>query len=294
MPSSHEATKQIASLARRTNTSVQQLQTLYALEGFLARLEASYFKDLFILKGGVLLAAYEFRRATRDIDFQATGFENNQGELKAIINQIASLDLNDGVEFDIASMKSQEIRQGSDYSGIRIRMIGLLGKARLSIGLDVSFGDPVWPGAELVTVPRILESQQQPLVVRGYPLHMVLAEKLVTAISMGDANTRWRDFADIHSIVSVTSFESAVVFGALTKVAEYRSVNLRPLLPLVSSMPSVANFKWNRWQSRTDSDTVFRLSFEEVLEAIANFSDPVISGHQGTWAPSEQKWVQGP
>jgi hypothetical protein len=36
------------------------------------------------------------------------------------------------------------------------------------------------------------------IVVRGYPLAMVHAEKIVTAISRGTTSTRWRDFADMY------------------------------------------------------------------------------------------------
>ena len=41
---------------------------LYALEGFLLRLANSSHRNRFVLKGGVLLAAYELRRPTADVD----------------------------------------------------------------------------------------------------------------------------------------------------------------------------------------------------------------------------------
>lgn len=56
-------------------------------------------------------------------------------------------------------------------------------------------GDPIWPAAVTVRLPRLLDDE--PLVLQSYPLPMVLAEKLVTAIARGTANTRWRDFADL-------------------------------------------------------------------------------------------------
>jgi hypothetical protein len=37
----------------------------------------------------------------------------------------------------------------------------------------------------------------EPIELRGYPIHMVHAEKIVTAIQRGTANTRWRDFGDV-------------------------------------------------------------------------------------------------
>ncbi|MDR3070139.1 MAG: nucleotidyl transferase AbiEii/AbiGii toxin family protein, partial [Propionibacteriaceae bacterium] len=63
-----EATLAIQKLARNTGQDVQDLLTMYALEGLLARLSASSFKDDFVLKGGVLLAAFTLRRPTKNID----------------------------------------------------------------------------------------------------------------------------------------------------------------------------------------------------------------------------------
>ena len=44
---------------------------IYVLERFLARLAESEYADRFILKGGMLLAAWDARRATVDADFLA-------------------------------------------------------------------------------------------------------------------------------------------------------------------------------------------------------------------------------
>jgi len=55
-------------LAKRSGRPTDELIQLYALECFLDRLAHSEFADHFILKGGVLLAALDARRPTRDID----------------------------------------------------------------------------------------------------------------------------------------------------------------------------------------------------------------------------------
>jgi hypothetical protein len=58
----------IQKLARSTGGDVQELLTLYALEGLLTRVAASSYREDFVLKGGVLLAAFSLRRPTKDID----------------------------------------------------------------------------------------------------------------------------------------------------------------------------------------------------------------------------------
>ena len=67
----------LSKLARNTGQDSQSLFTVYALEGLLARLAASPFREDFVLKGGVLLAAFAARRPTKDVDLRATGVDDD-------------------------------------------------------------------------------------------------------------------------------------------------------------------------------------------------------------------------
>lgn len=51
--------------ARREHRGTQGLLTLYVVERWLARLSASPYANRFILKGGMLLAAFQARRPTK-------------------------------------------------------------------------------------------------------------------------------------------------------------------------------------------------------------------------------------
>jgi hypothetical protein len=88
------------------------------------------------------------------------------------------------------------IREEDEYSGIRVTLDGRLSRAAIRLHVDVNVGDPIWPEPQYVSLPRLLDGVLQ---VRGYPLEMVLAEKVATAIARGTANTRWRDFVDLYS-----------------------------------------------------------------------------------------------
>jgi len=54
--------------ARREGRGTQELLTLYVVERWLARLSASPYAERFVLKGGMLLAAFDARRPTADAD----------------------------------------------------------------------------------------------------------------------------------------------------------------------------------------------------------------------------------
>ncbi|HEY0691651.1 MAG TPA: nucleotidyl transferase AbiEii/AbiGii toxin family protein [Kribbella sp.] len=76
--------------AQRTGRTTQELLQLYVLEGFLARLAASPVRDNFVLKGGVLLAAFDTRRATKDVDLAGRNLPNSPGQKIGPIDRIVS------------------------------------------------------------------------------------------------------------------------------------------------------------------------------------------------------------
>ncbi|MEV4635938.1 nucleotidyl transferase AbiEii/AbiGii toxin family protein [Actinoplanes sp. NPDC049548] len=195
---------------------------LYALEGFLARLAVSSFAQDLVLKGGVLLAAYATRRPTRDIDLEGLRLPNDVEHLLSVVAGIASVPQDDGLIFDLGTLRAETIRDSDDdvYSGVRIHLQADLATARLTIGIDISVGDPIIPAPQVVALPRLLVAE--PVRLKGYPMTMVLAEKIITAVQRGKANTRWRDFADIYLLIGRHDVEGQALATALTGVAEYR------------------------------------------------------------------------
>ncbi|TDC21524.1 nucleotidyl transferase AbiEii/AbiGii toxin family protein [Kribbella albertanoniae] len=251
--------------------------TLYTLEGLLARIAGSGHRDDFVLKGGVLLAAFDLRRPTKDIDLQAIGLPNDVDLVLERVRSIALIDLDDGLVFDEHGMRAQEIRDEDEYSGVRVRLVGALGRSRLTVGIDINFGDPIWPHPQEIELPRLVDLGQAPLRLRGYPLAMVIAEKAVTAIERGTANTRWRDFADVLLISTAYPFAAAELRSALEVVANHRDVELRPLLPMLESMPAIAETKWSAWRRRQARGDELPATFAEALAGVAAFLDPVLS-----------------
>jgi hypothetical protein len=182
--------------ARQSGRPTDELIQLYALECFLERLTRSAFAKSLVLKGGVLLAALDALRPTRDIDLAASALRNTEAEILGVVREIAGISLDDGIEFDSQRAVAEFIREEDECSGIRVTLDGRLSRAAIRLHVDVNVGDPIWPEPQYVSLPRLLDGALQ---ARGYPLEMVLAEKVATAIARGTANTRWRDFGSVFT-----------------------------------------------------------------------------------------------
>lgn len=276
--------------ARRTGRLTDELIQLYALECFLDRLTHSNYAEEFVLKGGVLLAAFEARRPTRDIDLSADALDNDVASLLGIARDIAAMKLDDGLLFDPEDATAETIREEDGYSGVRITIGGTLSRAVVRMNVDVNVGDPIWPAPQKVRVPRLLGGA---LVVRGYPLEMVLAEKILTAIARGTANTRWRDFVDVYSLVRRHSIDGETFRKALLRVAEHRDVTLVSLKVVLSGYAAIAQQRWQAWLKKQRIESRIPSAFSDVLDVVVLFADPAIAGEltATAWDPVEQRWT---
>lgn len=280
----------LRNLARRDGRDPSEYLTLYALEGFLARLAASEPADDLVLKGGVLMAAFAPRRPTRDIDLAAIGISNDIAEVEDRVRSIISGDLDDGITFDPASVMGEAIRDDADYPGVRVKITATLATAQVALHVDVNFGDPIWPAAAEAELPLLLGGT---LRLRGYPDHMVLAEKIVTAIDRGIANPRWRDFVDIAAIAATRRIRYLDLRTAIETVARHRGVAIQPLAPLLGRMPDLAQGRWAVWRRRQRLEATTPERFSSLLAAGSAFADAVLEETaQGlVWEPHRGAWI---
>jgi hypothetical protein len=278
--------------ARRTGRPTDELIQLYALECFLDRLVHSNFSDNFVLKGGVLLAALDARRPTRDIDLSARALDNDAAATLEVIRKISAIALDDGVIFDSAGATAEAIREDDSYSGVRVTLGGTLSRAIIRLHVDVNVGDPIWPAPMSVRLPRLLDGQ---LVVRAFSLEMVLAEKIVTAIARGTANTRWRDFVDIYALALRHDINGKTLRQSLLTVAEYRNVALAALHGVLADYAEIAQQRWVAWLRKQRMESTVPIDFPNVLGLVVAFADPVIAGdlNAHTWDSQRQSWISG-
>jgi hypothetical protein len=127
----------------------------------------------------VLLAAYESRRPTRDIDLAGLHLANDAEQIKTRVCEVAALRIADGLAFDTSATSAAVIRDQDTYSGVRVGLAAQLATARLTFHVDVNVGDPIWPAPVMLSLPRLLGGA---LNLVAYPLSMVHDEKIVTAI----------------------------------------------------------------------------------------------------------------
>ncbi|WP_158603032.1 nucleotidyl transferase AbiEii/AbiGii toxin family protein [Jiangella rhizosphaerae] len=130
-------------------------------------------------------------------------------------------------------------------------------------------------------------------MLRGYPVEMVVAEKVRTALQRGLASTRWRDFGDLYLLTGRVAFTAAAVREAIMAVAEHCKVDLEGLVGVLDGYGQVGKCGWLAWRARVALTEVLPESFGDVVAATVAFADPVQDGSlAGTalWRPVEREW----
>ncbi len=196
----------------------------------------------------------------------------------------------DGLQLDTSTATVVTIRDDDEYAGVRVSLTASLATAQFALHVDVNVGDPIWPSPETVTVPRLLGGE---ITLLGYPIGMVLAEKLVTAGQRGGANTRWRDFADIYSLIRSHPLDADEVHYAIRTVAQRRQVELRPLRASLDGYAEAGQKRWAAGRARQNLTDRIPLTFADVLADVLTFADGCYAtpASAQTWSPRGLTWT---
>jgi len=192
LPASVKA--RLLNLAQTRHETFNDLVVRYCIERLLHRLGQSSHANRFLLKGAMLFALWDERvpRPTRDVDFLGFGRMETEA-IAATFREIITTPVTpDGLRFDANSVVAAEIREGWEYGGIRVNLTAWLGKGRIPLQIDVGAGDAVTPAPVETDFPTLLDFPAPR--VRVYPVYTVVAEKFEAIVSIGERNTRMKDF----------------------------------------------------------------------------------------------------
>lgn len=212
----------INNIAKENDINAQILLRNYMLERLLERISLSEFKDKFILKGGMLVAALVGvdMRSTVDMDATIKAYPVTKESIVDAFNNILSVPIEDGVDIEFKGI--EEIRAEDEYNGFRVSLEVYMENARIPLKVDITTGDEITPKEVIYTFDLLLEDRS--IDILAYNIETVIAEKLETIISRSIANTRMRDFYDIYILLEVQghNIDKSLLTDAVIATAERR------------------------------------------------------------------------
>jgi predicted nucleotidyltransferase component of viral defense system len=207
----------------------------YGIERLLYRLERSAAGERFILKGAMLFVLWSDmpHRTTKDVDLLCRG-DNSIGEIEAVFRAVCQVEVvEDGLEFDLATVKGELIKADREYPGVRIRLTAFIAgtPTRINLQIDVGFGDIVTPSAQLISLPALLGDIPAPQLY-AYNRETAIAEKFEAMVLLGIGNTRMKDFYDLWYLSQHFTFEGDLLSRAIAATFNRRRTPIPTDTPL--------------------------------------------------------------
>jgi predicted nucleotidyltransferase component of viral defense system len=249
----------------------------YAVERFLYRLGQSQHRQRFVLKGATLFAIWGTTyRPTRDIDFTGYGSAEQADVIRDFREICDTPDAVDQLAFDTANITAEPIRDSSEYDGLRIKIRARLGNSEIPVQIDVGFGNAIVPGPEETEYRTILGDP--PPRILAYPRESVVAEKLNAMVMLGERNSRYKDFYDMHAMANAFQFDKDTLVRAVRATFERRSTPTDAALPL----PLTATFyasddRITQWRAYVTRNGLIGAptDFQQIGDLLTRFLQPV-------------------
>ncbi len=221
MSSAMSLKAKIRNISKQKNIPAQIILQNYMFERLLVRLSASKYKEKFVLKGGMLVAAIVGldNRATMDMDTTLKNLPLTTKAIRGALEDICNIAFDDGVVFEIGTISP--IREDDIYGGYRVMLNAKFDTLLTPLSIDVSTGDAITPHAVQYNFCEIFDNEKS-YKLWAYNIETVMAEKVETILRRGVFNTRPRDFYDTYILTTTQKFDKAVFADALRATANHR------------------------------------------------------------------------
>lgn len=276
---------------------LQQLLNLFCQEEFIRRLSESDYRENLILKGGYLLYSISgfTTRPTMDADYLLKNYSNDLDAIENLVKEIISQpEKNDFIEFKIRDL--EEISEAKEYHGIRVNLIGIIGKTKTPFSIDFGVGDIIVPSPVERMLPVLLPEFKEPEVLT-YSLESTVAEKLDAIILLMEATGRMKDFYDIYYLATSFNFE-----GRKLQEAIYETLSNRGTPHEKDSIAVIARLSDNveiqkRWNNFCKKVLKYELDIKVVIDTIIEFTLPpyqsIVSEEEffKKWSYKDKKYI---
>lgn len=259
----------IRNIARQKKIPAQVVLQNYMFERLLVRLSASPYKDKFVLKGGMLVAAMVGldNRATMDLDTTLKNLPLTPDAIRSALEQICAVPSGDTVNFEVGAISP--IREDDAYGGYRVALTARFETLAVPLSIDVSTGDAITPHAIPYCFAEIFDEEKS-YELWAYNVETVLAEKVETILRRGVFNTRPRDFYDAYILVTTQPLDRAVFAEALRATARHRGTteqitDVPGILRSIRQSPELRAM-WDKYQKQFGYAQ--NITYEQILDVV--------------------------
>ncbi len=263
----------IKNYAKSNKIAAQVVLQNYMFERFLARLSVSAYRDKFVVKGGMLVAAIVGldTRSTMDLDTTLRNLPLTEEKIREAIKEICGINLRDDVVFVVKVIAP--IRKDDQYGGYCVRLNAIFDTIVTPLSIDITTGDAITPSPVQYEFSGIFDENIS-IKIWGYNIETVMAEKMETILSRGVFNTRPRDFYDVYILATTQQYDRKLFCNAFTATSVHREssekIADKDLIVMRIKENHDLQQMWQKYQKRFAYAK--NISYEEIMDVIEELS----------------------
>jgi len=260
----------IKNLALKNHVPAQAVLQNFMLERLLERISLSKYKDMVILKGGMLIASMVGinSRTTMDMDATLRGYPLTEKAIQEALSEICAIPLGDEVTLELDHIAP--IREDDEYGGFRVAIIARYESINTPLKIDITTGDIITPDAIRYAFHSNFENKK--IEVWAYNVETILAEKVETILRRSVLNTRPRDFYDVYIIMKTQrqTIHKRIFVSALSATSKKRlslgALQDKDKILLTIKTDPIMRQRWDRYCK--DNYYANGIEFDEVIEVL--------------------------
>ncbi len=275
----------------------QEVLTAYGLERTIYRLSVSEYIERFTLKGGIFLYALfegEFARATRDIDLLARNMPNNAADMKMVFENIFSIECDDALRYDLDTLEVISITEFKEYHGLNVSIRAYLDRTKIPVSIDIGFGDVIYPDRVKMEFPVLLDMEIP--VIYAYSIASIISEKFEAIVSLGDANSRYKDFYDIYILAARYDLDGTELKEAIKETFERRGTRFDDIFAFTDDFLE-SDIHQNRWKAfLKKKNALVNAELADVIHLLQTLLQPIVDsivddkGFVSKWDYGSRSW----
>lgn len=194
-------------------------------------------------------------------------------DMKKVFEAIFSIECDDALRFDLGTLDVKDITEFKEYHGVSVSIIAYLDRTKVQVLLDME-------------VPEIF----------AYSISSVISEKFEAIVSLGDANSRYKDFYDIFILADRYDFDGIELKEAIRETFEHRGTGFDDIFAFTDDF-LVSEIHQSRWKAfLKKKKALVNVELEKVVSLIKTMLLPIVesivSGTEYTskWDHTLRSW----
>ena len=204
----------------------------------------------------------------------AQHISNDIDSMSEVFFDIFSIECDDALRYDLNSLKVKAITEFKEYHGVNVSINAYLDKTLVPIAIDIGFNDVIYPGKVEMDFPVLLNSEAPKIF--AYSIYTAIAEKFEAFVSLGLANSRYKDFYDIYTLAKTYDLDGNILKNAIVETFNHRKTTLDNIVAFNDDFVnnSINIQRWNSFNINKKVSNV--ISLNETIEFIKKLFLPIV------------------